>query len=171
MSIASVITFVGRVIIVAWRWFWWVIFPVFTTLFQIHGVWTFAEDWITREVHSTARIDVGAFSGDCFHTDYFAEEGRRFSIYGRKSINGIVKWLGIPRPSCDYGPPWIGNLLCTSPHWVDGVRVGAWAWGVQLGIRFGRVGVLWRGAVPGRNGQRSVDRIYAIETVCFDSLT
>ena len=48
---------------------------------QIQEVWTFDKDGITREVHTTVKIDVGAFSGDCFHTDYFVEEGRRVSIY------------------------------------------------------------------------------------------
>ena len=35
---------------------------------QIHKLWSFAEDGITRKVHPFARIDVGDFSGDCFHT-------------------------------------------------------------------------------------------------------
>ena len=28
------------------------------------------------------------------------------SIYGRKSINGSVEWLGVPAPSCDTGVTW-----------------------------------------------------------------
>ena len=117
---------------------------------QIQEVWTFAEDGITRKVHPTTRIDIGTFSGDCFHTDYSTEEGHRVSIYGRKSINGSVEWLRIPCHSCDDGPPWTDNLLCPSPIWGDGVRVGAWYWGIQPGIRFGVVSVLWRRAVPAR---------------------
>ena len=49
---------------------------------QIHELWTFAKDSITREVHPFARIDVGNFSGDCFRTAYATEIGRRVSIYG-----------------------------------------------------------------------------------------
>ena len=33
---------------------------------QIQEVWTFGDDGITREVHPFARVDAGAFSGDCF---------------------------------------------------------------------------------------------------------
>ena len=33
---------------------------------QIHELWSFVEDGITREVHPFAQIDVGNFIGDCF---------------------------------------------------------------------------------------------------------
>ena len=69
------------------------------------------------------------------------------SIYGRKIINGSVKWLGVTRPSCDDGPPWIGNILCPSPLLVYGVRVKAWDFGIQPGVHFCRVDDPWRGAV------------------------
>ena len=37
---------------------------------KIHEVWTYGEDGVTREVHPTARVDVGAgFVGE-FDTDY-----------------------------------------------------------------------------------------------------
>ena len=72
------------------------------------------------------------------------------SIYGLKSINGSVKWLSIPCPSCDDGTPWMENLLCPSPCWVDGVKVRSWFWGIQTGVNFGIVDVLWYGAVPDR---------------------
>ena len=36
---------------------------------QIHELWSFAEDRITREVRPFARIDVVDFSGDCFQND------------------------------------------------------------------------------------------------------
>ena len=49
---------------------------------QIHKLWSFAEDRITREVHSFVRIDVGDFSGDCSQNDYSTEVGRRVDIYG-----------------------------------------------------------------------------------------
>ena len=115
---------------------------------QIHEVWTFSDDGITCEVDPFAHIDVGAFSGDCFQTYYFSENGRIVSIYGQKSINGSVEWLGVPHPFYDDGPPWTDNFLCPSPLWGDGVRVGAWAWGIQPGGLYGGVDVPWRGAVP-----------------------
>ena len=78
---------------------------------QIHELWIFAEDGITREVHPFARIDVGNFRGDCFRTTYTTEIGRRVSIYGRKLINGSVEWLGVPAPSCSTGVTWTENIL------------------------------------------------------------
>ena len=78
---------------------------------QIHDLWIFAEDGITREVHPFARIDVGNFSGDCFRTAYATRIGHRVSIYGRKLINGSVEWLGVPAPSCDTGVTWTENIL------------------------------------------------------------
>ena len=62
---------------------------------QIHELWFFAEDGITREVHPFARIDFGGFSEDCFHTAYATEIGRRVFIYGRKCINGSIEWFGV----------------------------------------------------------------------------
>ena len=70
---------------------------------QIHELWIFAEDGITREVHPFVRIDVGNLSGDCICTAYATEIGRIVSIYGQKSINGSVEWLGVPAPSCSTG--------------------------------------------------------------------
>ena len=66
---------------------------------QIHELWSVAEDGITREVHPFTRIDVGDFSGGCFRTAYATEIGRKVFIYSQKSINGSVKWIGIPSPS------------------------------------------------------------------------
>ena len=115
---------------------------------QIHGVWTLADDGITREVHPFARVDVSDFSRDCFKTDYFSENGRRVPIYGRKYFNGRVEWIGIPCYFRDDGPPWTDNPLCPSPRWGDGGTVGAWAWGIQPGGCYGGVDVPWHGAVP-----------------------
>ena len=49
---------------------------------QIHKLWIFAEDGITREVHPFTRIVVSDFSGDCFFTAYATEIVRIVSIYG-----------------------------------------------------------------------------------------
>ena len=37
---------------------------------QIHEVWNFGEDIVTTKVHLTACVDVSAFVGICFATDY-----------------------------------------------------------------------------------------------------
>ena len=63
---------------------------------EIHEVWTFGDNIITPEVHPFARVDVSAFIGDCFGTNYLAGNGRRVPMFGRKLINGSVKWIGVP---------------------------------------------------------------------------
>ena len=115
---------------------------------QIHELWSFVEDGITREVHPFARIDVGNFSRDCFHTNYATEIGRRVFSYGRKSINGSIKWLGVPAPSCGTGVAWNGNILVPNPHWGDGHSYESWALSTRYRPRFGGRSVPWRGTVP-----------------------
>ena len=87
---------------------------------EIHEVWTFGDNGITPEVHTFVRVDVSAFIGDCFGTDYLTENGRRVPIFGRKSINGSIEWIGVPSFLRNDGPPWGENILCPSPRW--GVR-------------------------------------------------
>ena len=71
------------------------------------------------------------------------------AIYSRKSINGSVKWLGVPAPFCDIGATWTENILVPSPRWGYGVRVEHWAWGTQHGVFIGAA-VLWSSVVPDR---------------------
>ena len=78
---------------------------------QIHKLWSYAKDGITRKVHALTRIYFGDFSGDCSCANYAAEIGLRVFIYGRKSINGSFEWLGVPAPSCDIGVTWTENIL------------------------------------------------------------
>ena len=74
-------------------------------------VWTFSDDGITPEVHPTAIVDVGAFDGDFFATDYLTENGHRVPIFGRKSINGSFEWMGVPEFLRTDGTPWTANIL------------------------------------------------------------
>ena len=74
---------------------------------QIHKIWSFAKDVITRKVHPFARIDVGNFNGDFFHTAYDTEIERRVFITAKnplmEALNGlaflpllvILGWLGL----------------------------------------------------------------------------
>ena len=98
---------------------------------EIHEVCTFEEDGVTRKVHPNARVDVAAFIGECFATNYLAPTWRRIHMFGRNSINGRVKWPGVPNSLKNYEPPWNLNLLApcanwgdrgssTSPNWVSG---------------------------------------------------
>ena len=63
---------------------------------QIHELWSFAKDGITREVHPFTGVNVGDLSGDCFQTHYMTEEARRVTIFFQKSINASIEWLGTP---------------------------------------------------------------------------
>ena len=90
---------------------------------QIQKVWSFGNDGITREVHPFARLDVGAFSKDCFGTNQLAEYGHRVSMCGRNSIDVSVECLGFPRFGCDDGPLWNDNILVTIPRWGVGGTV------------------------------------------------
>ena len=95
---------------------------------QIHELWSFAEDGITREVHPFACVNIGDLSGDCFQTYYMTEEDRRVTIFGQRPINASVKWLGTPVPFYDItGVPWIDNILVPELCWVDGGNYKTWA--------------------------------------------
>ena len=102
---------------------------------QIHVFWSFTEDGITREVHPSARIDVRDFSGDCFHTAYATEIGRRVFIYGRKSINGSIEWLGVPAPLAVLG--FLGLKKYSFPIRVGetdvATNIGLWKLALDLG--------------------------------------
>ena len=117
---------------------------------QIHKVWSFTKDVITCKFHPFARIDVGDFSGECFHTNFATEIVLRVFIYGQKTINGSVEWLGVPAPFCDTGIAWTENILVPNLCWGDGRGYERWAL-VNCSIpRFGGRSIPWRGAVPFR---------------------
>ena len=103
---------------------------------------------ILRKSIPLQKMDVGAFSRDCFQTIYSAENGCRVSIYDQKSINGTVEWLGTPAPFCDTGVAWPENILVPGPRWGDGGNYKTWDLQTQYGVRFGGRSVPWRGAVP-----------------------
>ena len=63
---------------------------------KIHEIWCLGSDSVTREVHPTAKIDVGAGTVGKFTTNYLAENGCRIPIIGQLSIKGSVKLFGIP---------------------------------------------------------------------------
>ena len=69
-------------------------------------------------------------------------------IYGRKSINGSVEWLGVPAPSCGTGFAWTENIFVTNSRWGDGRGYKRWAFATRSRPRFGGRSVPWRGAVP-----------------------
>ena len=115
---------------------------------QIHKLLSFAEDRITRKVHPFTRIDVGDFSRDCFYTAYVTEIVRKVFIYGQKSINGSVEWLGVPAPPCDTGVTWTENISVPNPRWGDGRGYKCWALANHSRPRFRGRSVPWHGVVP-----------------------
>ena len=86
---------------------------------KIHEVWTFGEEGVTPEVHPNARIDVGNFVDECFANDYLTRTWRRIHMFGRDSINGSFKWIGVPNFVRDYEPPWTLNILAPYANWGD----------------------------------------------------
>ena len=40
-------------------------------------------------------------------------------MFGVNSINGSVRWLGVPAVLRTYGYPWTDNILAPSPSWVN----------------------------------------------------
>ena len=71
------------------------------------------------------------------------------SIYGQRSINGSIGWLGIPAPFCDTGVALTDNLLVPKARWEDVVRVGDWARGSQPVFLIG-ADVPWHRVSPAR---------------------
>ena len=75
---------------------------------QIHKIRCLSLDNITQEVHPKARVEVVAGTVGEFTTNYLYENRRRILIIGQLSINGIVKFLGIPgfsrRSGCCFFP-------------------------------------------------------------------
>ena len=108
---------------------------------QIYEVWTFGEDGVTREVHPTSRIDVGAgFVGE-FATDYLTPSWRRVPIFGVNSINGSVQWLGVPHFVRTDGTAWTDNILDPSTSWGNcGTNTNP-NLGSQSGVTYGSVSV------------------------------
>ena len=84
---------------------------------QIHEVWTFGEDGVTREVHTTARVDAGAVFVGGFATDYLTPNWRRFPMFGINSINRSLEWIGVPDFLRNDGPPCNLNLLAPYANW------------------------------------------------------
>ena len=62
----------------------------------MHEIWCLGSDDITREVHPTAQVDVGAGVVGQFLPNYLSENGRTIPILGQIFFNGSVALLGIP---------------------------------------------------------------------------
>ena len=110
---------------------------------QIHEVWTFGEDGITREVHPIAQVDVGAGFFEKFATDYLTESWRRVPMFGGNSINGSVEWLGVTEFLRTDRPPWTANILATHPSLGERGSSKNTNWSIQYGGHTDSVSVPW----------------------------
>ena len=110
---------------------------------QIHEIWDFGSDGVTREVNPTVRVDVGAVFVGEFSTDYLTEIWRRVPMLGRNSINGSLQWLGVPDLLSIDGPAWTTNLLAPHPSWGDGGSSTNSNWGSQSIQHSDSVSVSW----------------------------
>ena len=100
---------------------------------QVHKVWGFGSDDITREVHLTAQVNVGAGVVGELSSNYFTISGRRIPIFGRISIDGSVKYLVVPDFHRTGGPFWDANLLDPHSSWVNGGKITNQNWVNQPG--------------------------------------
>ena len=70
---------------------------------EIYELRNFAEDG-TREVHLFAWVQISDdFTRETFHTHYFNAKAFQIPFLGRRSINGSVQWLDVPRPFFETG--------------------------------------------------------------------
>ena len=115
---------------------------------QIHEVWAFGYDGITREVQTTAQVDVDDVVVGDFLYNYRTESGYRLPILGQFSINGSVEYLDIPDFHRTGGPFWADNLLAPCSGWEDGGTSTNQNWRVQPGVPYGSVAVPWSRTVP-----------------------
>ena len=90
-------------------------------------------------------------------------------MYGWKSINGSVEWLGVPTFLRNDGLPWADNILCPSLQWGVRGTYAIWYLESQSGGRYSGVDVPWCGAAPARaaylpwspeNARATARRIY-----------
>ena len=80
---------------------------------KIYELWTFANDGIC-EVHPFARVQISDnFTGGTFHTHFFNARAVRIPFLVRRSVNGSVQWLDVPRTFGETGAAtaaWTENI-------------------------------------------------------------
>ena len=110
---------------------------------QIHEVWAFVDDGVTREVHPNVRVDFYAGVVGEFLSDYLTESGCRIPIIRRISINGSVEYLGVPGFHRTGGTFWAANLLAPRSSWGDSGTTTNQNCGSQPWVPSGSVAVPW----------------------------
>ena len=115
---------------------------------EMHEVWDLGSNGITREVHPTVQVNVGAGLIGQFSSNYLIENGSRIPIIVQIYINGSVDYLSITDFHRTGGPFWDNYLLDTCYSWEDGGTTTNENWRAQPGVPYGSVAFVWRGAIP-----------------------
>ena len=85
---------------------------------EVFELWAFDEDRI-REIHLCARFQISNyFVGETFYSHFFNAREIRIPFLGRRSVNGSVQWLDVPRPFIE-----TRNLTAT---WTENTLVYGW---------------------------------------------
>ena len=85
---------------------------------KIYELWTFAEG-VSGEAYMFAQVQISNdFSGETFHTHFSNEKSVRIPFLGRRSVNGSVQWLDIPRPFVKTG--------VATAAWTENIYVKLW---------------------------------------------
>ena len=107
-------------------------------------MWCLGLDYISREVHPTAQVEVTAGTVRNFVNDYLAENGRRIEIIGQLSVNNSVQFWGVPNQSVGIGLPFICNLLyrVEAIGWGSG-NCSNQVWGSRFNDAYSMTNVAW----------------------------
>ena len=66
----------------------------------MYELWTFTEEG-AREVHLFSRVQISDdFIRKTFHTHFFNAEAVQIPFLDRRSVNGSVQWIDVPRSFC-----------------------------------------------------------------------
>ena len=116
---------------------------------QLHEMWCLGLDNVTRKIHLTAQVDIGAGTMGEFTTNCLAENGRIIPIIGKLSINGSVQFLGIPYFVINCGLSFIENLQASNvPTGWGHANTTNHNWGVIPGGSYSMRSVPWGCTIP-----------------------
>ena len=115
---------------------------------QIHEVWDFGSDGITRELQPNDRVYVGSGVVGELLSYCITESGSRIPLLDIISINGSVEHLGITDFHRTDGPFWAANILAPSYSWGDGGTTTNNNWGIKPVGPYRSAALPWSRPVP-----------------------
>ena len=85
---------------------------------EVFELWDFSEDGI-REFHPYSQVQSSnIFLGGTFYTHFFNAREIRIPFLGRRSVNGSVQWLDVPRT--------FGETGIATAAWTENTFVNSW---------------------------------------------